>query len=103
MHTIPNRINYFDNQLFDMYPIVIRLPGDYNRNDVVDAADYIAWRERVGSTNALPNDPIGGIIGASQYTQWRSNFGKTAGSGSRAIANAAVPEPATLLQIVLVA
>ena len=30
--TIPNRIDYFDDQSFDMYPIVIRLAGDYNDN-----------------------------------------------------------------------
>ena len=42
----------------------------------------------------------------AQYNQWRANFGNTApgaGSSTGAATNAAVPEPATLLQIILVA
>jgi hypothetical protein len=67
-------------------------PGDYNANGIVDAADYVAWREGLGTTYTQ-ND----------YNVWRANFGQTAGSGAGAMANAAVPEPATLLQIILVA
>jgi hypothetical protein len=53
------------------------LTGAYNGDQVVDAADYAIWRNYVGTTNILPNDPIGGTIGSAQYDQWRSNFGKT--------------------------
>ncbi len=73
------------------------LAGDYSGNGVVDAADYVVWRKNQGTTHALPNDPIGGTIGTAQYNQWRAHFGQTAGSGSAAIANTAVPEPATLV------
>jgi len=41
--------------------------GDYNKNGVVDAADYVVWRK----TN---------INGAQGYTDWRANFGKSANS-----------------------
>ena len=54
------------------------LTGDYNNNGVVDAADYVVWRNNQGTSNALPNDPIGGMIGAAQYNQWRAHFGQTA-------------------------
>jgi hypothetical protein len=50
----------------------------------------------------LPNDPHGGTIGANQFNTWRANFGKTAGGGSAAKANATVPEPATLALLMLV-
>jgi hypothetical protein len=43
------------------------IPGDYNNNGVVDAADYVAWRNNQGTANTLPNDPLGGTIGAAQY------------------------------------
>ena len=79
--------------------MVPALPGDYNRNGTVDAADYVVWRKNNGTTNALPNDPTGGTIGTAQYNQWRAHFGQTAGSGSGANANAAVPEPTTLVQL----
>ena len=83
--------------------IILRMPftgtilvGDYNGNGVVDAADYVVWRKNNGTTNVLPNDPAGGTIGATQYNNWKANFGKTPGSGSGA-GLAAVPEPASLL------
>jgi hypothetical protein len=68
------------------------LPGDYNQNGTVDAADYVLWRDNVGTTSTLPNDPLGGTIGQAHYDQWRAHFGESA-SGGGAIANAAVPEP----------
>ncbi len=77
------------------------LAGDYNGNGLVDAADYVVWRTNQGTTNALPNDPIGGTIGAAQYNQWRSHFGQSSGSGSGDVTNAAVPEPATFLLLML--
>jgi hypothetical protein len=67
------------------------IAGDYNNNGVVDAADYVVWRENVGTANLLPNDPSGGTIGSTQYNTWRSHFGQTAGSGT-VLAN--LPEPA---------
>ena len=56
------------------------VPGDYNNNGIVDAADYVVWRKYQGTTHALANDPIGGTIGAAQYTTWRANFGKPPGA-----------------------
>lgn len=70
------------------------LVGDYNNNGKVDAADYVIWRNNVGTTTVLPNDPTGGTIGTAQYNAWRSHFGTTLGSGLGA--GAAVPEPTTL-------
>ena len=58
------------------------LVGDYNNNGTVDAADYVVWRK----TN---------INGALGYTNWRSHFGQTAGSG--ALTGAAIPEPSCCL------
>ena len=82
------------------------LAGDFNSNGVVDAADYVMWRKNVGTNNALPNNLIGGTIGMAQYNQWRANFGNSApgaGSSTGATANAAVPEPATLVMLMFAA
>jgi autotransporter-associated beta strand protein len=75
------------------------LPGDYNDDGSVDAADYVVWRKNEGTTNTLPNDPIGGTIGSAQFDQWRANFGDTLGSGSSSgsAPETAVPEPAAVL------
>jgi len=59
----------------------VTLPGDFNQNGTVDAADYVVWRDGLGLTY-VPSD----------YNLWRSHLGQTASSGSGAMA-AAVPEP----------
>lgn len=69
-------------------------PGDYNNDGKVDAADYVIWRNELGTSMPLPNDPIGGPIGPAQFNQWRSHFNPTAAG---AIINNAVPEPTSAL------
>lgn len=71
------------------------LIGDYNQDDVVDAADYTYWRDRLGQATTLPNeDPSAtpGQVTYDDYLVWKQQFGTTAGSG--APAGGAVPEPA---------
>lgn len=74
------------------------LPGDFNGNGVVDAADYTLWRDNLGAANesAINNNGDGGGITASDYTFWKQRFGNSAGSGASGLATTgAVPEPAT--------
>lgn len=84
-----------DGLRLENLPSTMGVVGDYNDNDVVDAADYAVWRDNEGTSNALPNDPIGGVIGSAHYDQWRSRFGNTSGAGA-GVAATAVPEPSTL-------
>lgn len=74
--------------------------GDYNQNGKTDAADYVIWRNNSGTANVLPNDAVGGVIGPSQFNQWRSHFGQSAGTGSGLTA-AAVPEPSVAFLTIL--
>jgi hypothetical protein len=46
----------------------INLPGDYNLDNVVDAADYVVWRKNLGSGTSLPNDDTDGV-GQDDYTR----------------------------------
>jgi hypothetical protein len=72
---------------------VATINADYNRDGVIDAADYVVWRKNDG------NNPDG-------YNTWRANFGNTAGSGAAAAdsrAPSAVPEPSSLVLCVLLA
>jgi hypothetical protein len=87
---------------FDDFALMLAaagIAGDYNNDGTVNAADYVMWRDNVGTTNMLPNDPTGGTIGSTQYNTWRANFGLTAGSGANLLA-VAVPEPAGCLMAV---
>jgi hypothetical protein len=71
------------------------LAGDYNNDGTVDAADYVVWRKNEGTDNVLPNNPLGGTIGATRYDQWRTHFGQTTGGASVTAGLPVVPEPAT--------
>jgi len=78
------------------------LPGDYNGNDVVDAADYSAWRDALeGGATELLNDPTPGTVDESDFLYWRDHFGETASSGSGSGSGVAVPEPAAAVLLVV--
>jgi hypothetical protein len=58
------------------------LAGDYNLNGVVDGADYVLWRDSLGSTTDPRADGSGptagvpdGIVDQLDYAFWRANFG----------------------------
>ena len=67
------------------------LPGDFSRDGMVNAADYVTYRNGFGT-----------LYSQLDYTLWRSNFGQTAGSGGslNAEAVAAIPEPSALAIVI---
>jgi hypothetical protein len=70
------------------------VPGDYNGNGSVDAADYVLWRNGGPLQNEVDTP---GTVNEADYTAWRARFGNTAGSGAAiGAASSAVPEPTTL-------
>jgi len=71
------------------------LPGDFNQNNAVDAADYVVWRDKLGGSEALPNDDSEGV-GPDDYDRWKAEFGMTAGGGSGENSLSTVPEPTAL-------
>jgi glycosidase len=58
------------------------LPGDFNADHVVNAADYIVWRKGVGATYTQRD-----------YDVWRAHLGTTVGGGASVAAAASIPEP----------
>lgn len=67
--------------------------GDYNQDGIVDAGDYVVWRDAMESGVSLPNDDTPGV-GEDDYQRWRNNFGMS-NLGGGAVANTAVPEPSS--------
>ena len=84
-------------------PIIVAVDGDYNTDGVVDATDYVVWRDTRGQTGgALPADGnTDGSVNNADYNVWKSHFGDTTGSGS--LNRVAVAEPSTTLLLTLVA
>jgi hypothetical protein len=74
-----------------MVPSAPRVLGDYNSNGVVDAADYVLWRDG-GPLQNEGDTP--GTVNQADYEFWRSRFGATTG-GVSGLAVATIPEPAT--------
>ena len=79
------------------------VPGDYNEDDKVDAADYTSWRDNLGKNITLPNEDPGttpGVVTQEDYLFWKAQFAAAAAGGGF---SAAVPEPATGLLSLLIA
>jgi hypothetical protein len=78
-----------------IYLVTNSLPlfGDYNQDRVVDAADYVAWRDSLGAEGYhLAADGDGnGTVGAADYEVWHRNFGRSRISST--ISSATAPEP----------
>ena len=77
------------------------LPGDYNQDGLVDAADYTVWRDNLGGSAAALNGNGTGepTVVQADYALWRSNYGSSlisAAAGLNSI-QVSVPEPATTL------
>jgi hypothetical protein len=72
--------NGSDIGAFETYGPLI-LPGDYNLDGRVDAADYTMWRDQLGATGVIPfTGPDGngdGQVTQDDYVVWRNNYGAT--------------------------
>ena len=77
-------LSSFDGIILSDHVASQLLPGDFDENGRVDAADYTVWR-----------DGLGTIYTETDYAIWANNFGAVAGSS---IAHSStVPEPRALL------
>ncbi|MGD9635416.1 MAG: PEP-CTERM sorting domain-containing protein [Pirellulales bacterium] len=89
-----------NNMMVDTVPeLPAGLPGDYNEDGNVNAADYTVWRDKMGAATLPNRSPLlTGPVGQSDYQFWKERYG-TSGSGSIA---STVPEPSALVLISLV-
>lgn len=85
-------------QLFGKY-LIPASNGDYNKNGVVDGADYVVWRNTSGQTGVgLAADGNGdGQVTNADFTLWRSKFSQSAGVGAgEPSQSGVVPEPGSI-------
>jgi hypothetical protein len=96
-----SHVNNDDNEFVAKYvDLVAHVPGDYNANGAVDAADYVVWRSTLGDTGTgLAADGNGNDeIDSGDYDFWRARFGQTAATTTTATSPASeeIPEPGGL-------
>jgi hypothetical protein len=83
---------------FEVQPAVQppELPGDYNLDSIVDAADYTVWRNTLGTSDIEPYSGAdgdgNGSVEAADYGVWKSNYGQSLSTGAGSDA-AAIAEP----------
>jgi len=91
----PLDLNQYRGTLNDLQQYVVgtaQLPGDYNDDGFVNAADYTVWRDTMNRTPANLNADgnKNGVIDAGDYTVWANNYRSSIGRAT------AVPEPAAI-------
>ena len=69
--------------------VTMPVPGDYNADGFVDAADYVVWRNALGSNDPMADGNNDGVVDGEDYDLWMSNFGVLSSEGSSVLA---VPE-----------
>lgn len=80
---------------------MLGLAGDFNGDGTVDAADYTVWRANLGAADESSlngNGSGSGGVDEADFNLWRTQYGQASGS---AAASATVPEPSTVLLIVM--
>jgi hypothetical protein len=79
--------------------LAAQMPGDYNGDSVVNAADYGVWRSEFGSHIHLAADGNrNGIVDSADYVFWRNIFASGSGSGV-GVGTGGVPEPCSALLV----
>jgi uncharacterized lipoprotein YddW (UPF0748 family) len=88
-------------------PLAALVPGDYDRNGLIDAADYEVWRAAYGDTVAPGSGADGtndGIVDAGDFLMWSKRMSSLnpggSGSNSPIDGQSSVPEPGALALIV---
>jgi hypothetical protein len=69
--------------------------GDYNKDGIVDAADYTLWRDTRGENVLSGSGADGncdGMVNQADYVFWKNRFGNMLAGGSSQLVE--VPEPA---------
>jgi hypothetical protein len=82
------------------------LPGDYNGNGLVEAGDYVVWRNHRNQEFNLPNEhpaaETTGIVDDEDYEFWKSEFGNSLelvpATSTRV---SSVPEPSAAVLVVV--
>ena len=102
---VPTKQSRSQPTLRAVAPPITSPTGDYNGDEVVDAADYVLWRDTLDQPAVPPGSGAdgdeSGTIDAPDYDFWRARFGNVVGgTGSGLASISALPEPTAVLQLI---
>jgi hypothetical protein len=79
------------NDAVRVFEEFLPVPGDFNEDGFVDAADYTVWRNGLGS-----------LYDESDYEDWKTNFGTgSGGSSGNSLSSNSVPEATTFVSLLV--
>jgi hypothetical protein len=91
--------------VIDNFKVEVFESGDYNQNDVVDAADYLIWRKNNGITTGgtVPkgDGDVDRDVDVDDYNLWRSRFGLAQSGSGASLGGGAVPEPGSVWMLLV--
>jgi enterochelin esterase family protein len=93
-HSWGNWRGQLANMLITLIGLPAHLAGDYNRDGLVESADYLVWRKTLGSEVLLGVGADGngnGYIDPEDYLIWQNNFGSS--TEPEPASTEAAPEP----------
>lgn len=71
------------------------IPGDFDRNGVVDGADLIVWQDNFGQQSGLGDGDNNGVVDGADFLVWQRQY-QVAGEMPPSGGASAVPEPTGL-------
>lgn len=84
----------------DILPLLAGVPGDYNGDGFVNAADYTVYRNRksgIGGTTLINEAVTPGEVTIEDFNYWKANYGNPLGTGAgKSLSTASVPESASI-------
>lgn len=99
---VDGAVNTADLQTF-ITEVVRTVPGDYNFDGAVDAADYSVWRDSSGGIGAalVADGDFDGDVDSADLAVWSGAFGflRTTLPAAATAAAAAVPEPQSIAML----
>lgn len=92
--------NVFEGEIL-LATLDLGLPGDFNLDGTVDAADYTVFRDNLGQSDAAlnGNGNGSGTVTSLDYDIWVSNYGNSSSTS----ASTSVPEPSSIVSLILFA
>ncbi|WP_442484567.1 glycoside hydrolase family 10 protein [Aeoliella sp. SH292] len=74
---------------------------DFNGDGFVNLADYVVWRDNLGSTVDLRADfDNDQLVGPTDYLAWKRYFGMPSANSQSGVGSAQVPEPMSLVAVI---